>query len=1431
MWIFGHNRNNYGIRYLYDSSTNGTADKIEFHGGHATNTTAWIQLDTGAASFSGNFNIGGTLSVTSNTTIGGTLGVTGATTLNSTLSVSGATTLSGHLYLTGVTSSSTSNTTQIIFKNGNSEAIAISALTGAFIINPSSSNYTGQCIFRPGGNSGLASGTFTINAEPQGSYNLYVNGTTYTNNNITTTGKVYINNTTDIVMADDSGALVIGNKAGTNIGIDGDEIHARNNKAASTLSLNYEGGNIILGVNNTSYYVNVRSTKASTASTDGALVVGGGVGIGGKLYTGNDITASGTIHANGGYLKSTLNSNTVTIGSQNTSFCHIYNSASIPFIFNNTVETTSGNLGTTAYPWNNLYIGKSDGAGIYYTGTKATYKMISFIDNATDSYGNGIAIGGGGQTIIGGGESASTASAQVGTAGSEIMYVCNDQDVYIYTNLQDAWANRKTFGFSTGGHFYVDDGNLYAGTTTSTTEHSVRAISGSGQIYLYSSGNNSNNGNRGIYITAHGNGSAKNIITVDTNNNIFYAGGTITGDLLYKLSSVDASKTNNNISSTLYPTTFCVVDSANRILCRLEGVIQSSGAIRSYWYVRNYNTSGTQTAQKGIYMEVNNEGNMTYSVSDSAAFRSAIGAGTSSLTIGTTGSTAMAGNTTVTNVSQNASTSAQWRKILLGSTEYAAYNTAITATTGVAYEAAAVSVQPSTGTIKANTFSGNLSGNATSSTYLSIRSRLNADANAMNWNPCAEGVFKISAHIMDSTSRNKSAANSPSFDCTVLELPWDWGGYNGQLALTSTSASTPRMQIRSATHIDQGEGVTPRYVPSYSAWREVVTATKATQMGSATKPVYVSNTGQITECTALGGAAYKAADYYATSNHTHSYLPLSGGTMTGDLKGSKTNIIGSTAIANHWYKLYLGGQTVGSNAIDSATPLIEFSNVDRSQYCQLIYSDFDSLVSPDSLTLIGNQAGTHFIAPKINAGGYINNSYAMSTASFICESWVRTKGATGWYNEDYGGGWYMPDANYVKLYGNKQVVISSSHATSTTNKSSQLIVSSVAYNSNLDTADAGAVAIELWRGGNASWQIINDGGNLHFKNNWTTAKQSTYTQDSVSIAYNSGTLTTITGNLFSGTTTATSEHSVRAISNSGQIYLYSSGNANSNGNRGLYLSAHGSGSAKNAIIVDTNNNVTFYGALSGNASTATSLQCGVTLNDVSGSSYGNVKVTTAKGGYYGFLLGTSTSCINIMSTGVHNGIYCQAKSRWVFYYNSTDDRCSIGGSTTTANYILTVAGSMKVNNDITANKVYNAVWNDYAECRQVETEEPGYCVTETSSGTMIKTNKRLQAGCKITSDTFGTCMGETDTAKTPIAVAGRVLVYPYRARKEYELGAAVCSAPNGTVDIMTRDEIMMYPERIVGTVSEIPIYEIWHGGDNDNDIDIKVNGRIWIYVR
>ena len=110
------------------------------------------------------------------------------------------------------------------------------------------------------------------------------------------------------------------------------------------------------------------------------------------------------------------------------------------------------------------------------------------------------------------------------------------------------------------------------------------------------------------------------------NNYLPLTGGTLTGALAAKFSSIDASKANNNVSSTIYPTTFDIHDTGNRILTRLEGIVDSNGNIGTYWYVRNYNTSGTQVSQKGIKMTMAKDGTLTYSVSDESKFRQAIGA-------------------------------------------------------------------------------------------------------------------------------------------------------------------------------------------------------------------------------------------------------------------------------------------------------------------------------------------------------------------------------------------------------------------------------------------------------------------------------------------------------------------------------------------------------------------------------------------------------------------------------------------------------------------------------------------------------------------------------------------------------------------------------------------------------------------------------------
>lgn len=191
------------------------------------------------------------------------------------------------------------------------------------------------------------------------------------------------------------------------------------------------------------------------------------------------------------------------------------------------------------------------------------------------------------------------------------------------------------------------------------------------------------------------------------------------------------------------------------------------------------------------------------------------------------------------------------------------------------------------------------------------------------------------------------------------------------------------------------------------------------------------------------------------------------------------------------------------------------------------------------------------------------------------------------------------------------------------------------------------------------------------------------------------------------------------------------------------------------------------------------------------------------GNIYGNLIGNATSATNVDIA------------------SDTSSQIYVLGATTTGNTRIYRESSVYMKSNV----LYGAAWNDYAEYRMAEVIEPGRVVIEHESGKMQLSTKRLQPGAEIISDTFGFAIGETDEYKTPIAVTGRVLAYPNEDRNSYPLGAAVCSGPNGTVSLMTREEIREYPERIIGTVSEIPNYETWGTGE------VKVNGRIWIRVK
>ena len=177
---------------------------------------------------------------------------------------------------------------------------------------------------------------------------------------------------------------------------------------------------------------------------------------------------------------------------------------------------------------------------------------------------------------------------------------------------------------------------------------------------------------------------------------------------------------------------------------------------------------------------------------------------------------------------------------------------------------------------------------------------------------------------------------------------------------------------------------------------------------------------------------------------------------------------------------------------------------------------------------------------------------------------------------------------------------------------------------------------------------------------------------------------------------------------------------------------------------------------------------------------------------------------------------------------STADGTTSSNNTYTGNTNAAIhtCGGIYAAKNIWAAKVFNAVFNDYAEYRKTcESVKPGQCVYEKDDGSLAITDHFLMPGAQVVSDTFGHIMGGSEDCTTPLAVAGRVLVYPYQDRKNYHAGMCVCAAPGGTVNIMSRKDIMEYPDCIVGIVSEIPDYEYW-GTDN-----VKVDGRIWIKVR
>ena len=148
------------------------------------------------------------------------------------------------------------------------------------------------------------------------------------------------------------------------------------------------------------------------------------------------------------------------------------------------VSWSLSEIGAAASNHTHSYLPLSGGAmtgNISYRGSKATYKMIEFIDNSSDAYGNGIAIGGGGLTIIGGGESADAVKSTSTTGGDERLILANDGAIDIYTNCQN--------GVDKATHITIDNTGLYSGTAAKANSVPWSGVTGKPSTYTPSSHN------------------------------------------------------------------------------------------------------------------------------------------------------------------------------------------------------------------------------------------------------------------------------------------------------------------------------------------------------------------------------------------------------------------------------------------------------------------------------------------------------------------------------------------------------------------------------------------------------------------------------------------------------------------------------------------------------------------------------------------------------------------------------------------------------------------------------------------------------------------------------------------------------------------------------------------------------------------------------
>lgn len=170
----------------------------------------------------------------------------------------------------------------------------------------------------------------------------------------------------------------------------------------------------------------------------------------------------------------------------------------------------------------------------------------------------------------------------------------------------------------------------------------------------------------------------------------------------------------------------------------------------------------------------------------------------------------------------------------------------------------------------------------------------------------------------------------------------------------------------------------------------------------------------------IGGANW--AEY--TSNHyvggqqvnPQTYFGNSGMGLKVAMTGVYTN--GSYWSDTIWINGYYGTDVPSCNALhfprDGSSEMYISSQTYNATSYGTRYRFWSSKNS--------NKSDAAWICSTLNASGRVTCEDVYSS------SWLRTVGQTGWYSESYGGGWYMTDSTWLRVYNDKQIYTGSTSA-------------------------------------------------------------------------------------------------------------------------------------------------------------------------------------------------------------------------------------------------------------------------------------------------------------------------------------------------------------------------------------------------------------------